>query len=138
MRYILDTDHVSLLQRGNARIAANLARIDVANCAVTIITAVEQIQGRLAVIRRARIEADAARGFEGLRETVAFFSSVQVLPYDTPAVAEFERLRNEGIRIGTQDLRIASIVLSRDATLITRNTRDFNLVPTLRIIDWSV
>ena len=54
------------------------------------------------------------------------------------STAEFERLRHEGIRIGTQDLRIASIALNRDAILITRNARDFNLVPTLRILDWSV
>jgi tRNA(fMet)-specific endonuclease VapC len=96
---------------------ANLVRVNVADCAVTIITVAEQMQGRLAVIRRARKEADAVRGFERLRETLAFYLAVQVLPYDAPAVAEFERLRRQRIRIGTQDLRIASIVLSRDATL---------------------
>lgn len=138
MLYVLDTDHISLLQRGDSKIMANLVRVNVADRAVTVITVAEQMQGRLAVIRRARREADAVRGFERLRETLAFYLAVQVLPYDAPAVAEFERLRRQRIRIGTQDLRIASIVLSRDATLVTRNARDFSLVPTLRIEDWSV
>ena len=58
MLYILDTDHISLLQRDNPQVIANLARIDEKNRAATVITVVEQIQGWLAFIRRAKKEAD--------------------------------------------------------------------------------
>ena len=34
------------------------------------------------------------------------------------------------------DLKIASIALANDATLLTRNTNDFRRVPGLRIADW--
>jgi tRNA(fMet)-specific endonuclease VapC len=34
------------------------------------------------------------------------------------------------------DLKIASIALAHDATLLTRNTRDFAQVPGLRIENW--
>ena len=54
------------------------------------------------------------------------------------AVMEFERLRRAKLRIGTQDLRIAAIALSRRATVVTRNARDFRQVPDLNIVDWSV
>ena len=54
LRYILDTDHVSLLQRGNVAIAARLDALAATAVAITMITADEQLQGRLTIIRRAR------------------------------------------------------------------------------------
>jgi tRNA(fMet)-specific endonuclease VapC len=138
MRYILDTDHISLLQRGHQQVMANLSRVDVTNRAVTIVTVAEQVQGRLAVIRRARTEAEATRAFTNLQNTIAFYQTVQVLPYNEEAAAKFEQLRQRKIRIGTQDLRIAAIAISHDATLITRNARDFGRVPDLSLEDWSV
>jgi hypothetical protein len=54
MLHILDTDHVSLLQRGNIPVRANLEQISIDQRAVTIITVIEQLQGRLAVIHQAR------------------------------------------------------------------------------------
>lgn len=138
MLYILDTDHISFLQRRNPHVLAKIARIAESNRAVTIITVVEQIQGRLAVIRRARKESDAARAFERLHEAINFYLTIRVLPYDAAAATEFDRLRRQKIRIGTQDLRIASIALSRNATVVTSNIRDFGKVPGLKIEDWSV
>ena len=138
MRYILDTDHVSLLQRGHPQVVAHLARIDLASRAVTVVTVAEQIQGRLAIIRRATAETAAAQAFERLQETIAFYLAVKVLPYDAAAVTLFEQLRQQKIRIGTQDLRIAAIALSNDATLVTRNHHHFRQVPGLNTVDWSV
>jgi tRNA(fMet)-specific endonuclease VapC len=136
--YVLDTDHLSLLQRGHARVLARLAAIPIAQRAVTIVSADEQLQGRLAVIRRAKTQTDAAREYERLRETIQFFANVHILSYTMTAVSEFEALRRQGLRIGTQDLRIAAICLTQQATLATRNQRDFGLVPGLMTEDWSL
>jgi tRNA(fMet)-specific endonuclease VapC len=136
--YVLDTDPLSLLQRGHPRVLARLTTVPVDQRAVTIISADEQLQGRLAMIRRAKTQLDAAREYEWLRETLQFFSSVRLLPYDAAAVAQFEALRRQNLRIGTQDLRIASICLTQQAILATRNLRDFGLVPGLMTEDWSL
>jgi tRNA(fMet)-specific endonuclease VapC len=39
--------------------------------------------------------------------------------------------------VGTMDLKIAAIVLSRDATLLSANLADFRQVPRLRVQDWT-
>ncbi|RRR76021.1 MAG: type II toxin-antitoxin system VapC family toxin [Candidatus Viridilinea halotolerans] len=136
-RYILDTDHVSLYQRRHPQVVARLLAMPHADLFVTTITLGEQIQGRLAVIRQARTQSDAARGYVRLRETVEFYQSVQLVDYTTDAVVHFETLRREGIRIGTQDLRIAAIALAEGAILVSRNTRDFVQVPGLALEDWA-
>ena len=78
MRYVLDTDHISLLQRGHAQVFANMDSVDIADRAVTVVTVAEQTQGRLAVIRRATTESATARGFDRLHETIAFYLTVKV------------------------------------------------------------
>ncbi|MFZ0547914.1 MAG: type II toxin-antitoxin system VapC family toxin [Candidatus Promineifilaceae bacterium] len=138
MLYILDTDHISLLQRGHERVIINLSRVEIGRRAVTIVTVSEQVQGRLAVIRRSRTEIEAARAFTNLQNTIAFYQAIHVLEYTEEAVAIFEKLRSQKIRVGTQDLRIAAIVLSQEATLVTRNSRDFAKIPDLSLEDWSV
>jgi predicted nucleic acid-binding protein len=47
-----------------------------------------------------------------------------------------QQLRKSHLRVGTMDLKIAAIVLARDATLLSRNVRDFKGIPGLRVDNW--
>ena len=47
-------------------------------------------------------------------------------------------LRHQKIRVGTQDLRIAAIVLSQGGILVTRNQRNFVQIPNLILEDWTI
>jgi tRNA(fMet)-specific endonuclease VapC len=58
------------------------------------------------------------------------------LPWDDEAATRFRSFRQQGIRIGTMDLKIACIVLEYDAVLLTRNRSDFEKVPGLRFENW--
>jgi tRNA(fMet)-specific endonuclease VapC len=42
------------------------------------------------------------------------------------------------IRVGTQDLRIASIVLANQGILLSRNARDFDRFPNLIVENWTI
>ncbi len=74
----------------------------------------------------------------GCVELVRFFAVWQIIHFYHAAADEFKRLRKHGIRIGTMDLKIASIALSHNATLISANLRDFEKVPNLRVENWLV
>jgi tRNA(fMet)-specific endonuclease VapC len=59
----------------------------------------------------------------------------EILPFDERAANEFLRLRKHA-RIGTKDLKIASIALVNDALLLSANLREFRHVPGLRVESW--
>jgi tRNA(fMet)-specific endonuclease VapC len=60
-----------------------------------------------------------------------------VVDYTAQTDALVSDLRKQGLRIGTQDLRIAAITVANAAILVTRNSRDFAQVPGLVLEDWS-
>jgi tRNA(fMet)-specific endonuclease VapC len=77
-------------------------------------------------------------GYSKLNETLDFYRTKTVLDFNTAASTQFQQLIRQKIRAGTQDLRIASIALAIGGTVVTRNQRDFQRVPGLRIEDWSI
>lgn len=78
------------------------------------------------------------QAYANLGETVKFFENIHVLDFDQEACNHYTELKRQKIRIGTQDLKIASIVLSKPAILVTRNRKDFEKIPNLKIEDWTV
>jgi tRNA(fMet)-specific endonuclease VapC len=104
----------------------------------TVVTVEEQYGGRLAQIRKAQTPETLVAAYDRLIATFALFSQLAILPYDLTAADFFKQFRQTGIRIGTQDLRIASITLAHSGIVVTRNRKDFEQVPGLSIEDWSV
>ena len=75
--------------------------------------------------------------YRQLERLLGFYCETPLLPFDDKALNAFQRLWVARLRVGTMDLKIASIALANDATLLTRNRRDFERVPRLRLEDWS-
>lgn len=142
MRYLLDTDHISFLQWRSrsefAILATRIAGHQPTDFAFSIVSFHEQVMGAHTFIARAQTPADTVRGYILLMEIIQGFSTAPILPFDTGAAIVFEGLRSQRIRIATMDLRIASIALSQDLVLLTRNISDFRKVPGLVIEDWTV
>lgn len=79
---------------------------------------------------------ELVRAYESLADITDFLHGFTRLPFDKEAAARFLKLRKQGVRIGTMDLRIACIVMEHDAMLLTRNTVDFEKVPGLKFENW--
>ena len=76
--------------------------------------------------------------YERLTELVEFYSAWEIAPF-TPAAAAadiFAALKKQRLRVGTQDLKIASIALANNAVLLSANLVDFQRVPGLKVEDW--
>lgn len=138
--FLLDSDHVSLIDRGGtagANIRARLRRVPPDDVCACIVSYEEQIRGWTAVIAQARTIVGQIPFYSELQRLLGFYCTTPLLPFDAQAAAVFERLKTAKIRIGTMDLKIASIALAHDATLLTRNLADFRKVPALKAEDWS-
>ncbi len=106
--------------------------------AVTIITYEEQMRGWLDYIARANTMPKQLRAYERLRFHIERYRKIPLLDFDEIAAREFERLKQNRIRIGTMDLKIAAIALANNATLLSRNRSDFGKITDLKLEDWSV
>ena len=137
---ILDTDHMSVLQYGGSPHAIALqARLDVFppdEVTTTVITVEEQMRGWLGLINRYSDAYRQVAYYDRLIGLIAFFAEWSVLRFDQQAANRFQQLRQQRVRIGTMDLKIASIALVHSATLLSSNWRDFQHVPGLHVEDW--
>lgn len=141
MRYLLDTDHLSFLQRGSGAgfdaLTARMNAVPAGEFGLTVISLHEQALGCHTYLSRARSTADLIRGYSLLHEMLSAFVVAEVMPFDAAAADEFARLSRLRLRIASMDLRIAAIAVSRNLVLLTRNTRDFGRIPGLLTEDWT-
>ncbi len=137
---LLDTDHVTVLWHvEHPRCTALKARLESARdrvTAISVITLEEQTRGWLAEIGRRRDVRHQVEAYERLAGLFRFFGGWEIVPFDVRSAEEFTRLRRQRVRIGTPDLKIASVALVQGALLLSANLRDFQKVPGLRVENW--
>ena len=137
IRFLLDTDHVTLHDQGHPLVCQRLASRLPESIAVSAVTVEETLRGRLAVLAR-RLEGEAlVRAYAKLVDDLRFFASVAIVPFDRDCERRYRDLRSAGVRVGTQDLKIAATGLTHNLVVVTRNRRDFGRVAGLATEDWS-
>ena len=138
---ILDTDCLSLLERERHLESSNLfnalERHQADEICTTIISFEEQMRGWLSFIARCKTLEEQVVGYERLHRFLDSYRNTPVLDFDDRAAAVFSELKKSKLRVGTMDLKIASIAISKKAILLTRNLSDFEQVPGLRAEDWT-
>jgi tRNA(fMet)-specific endonuclease VapC len=135
--FVLDTDHVSLLQRGHPTVAARVLATPPEQLAVSVVTFEEQLGAWYSQIRQARDPEKVARAYEGLFQILEDAKRVRIMPFSRPAIDRYTQLRRIHRRVGRMDLAIAAIAIEAGAVLVTRNRADFEPIEGLTIQDWS-
>jgi tRNA(fMet)-specific endonuclease VapC len=140
MIVILDTDHLTAIQRRSepacSNLQARLKRFSQATVCTSIINFEEQMRGWLSVIASATKTEEELSAYERPQALVGFFAEIRVIGDDQPAADRFAALWRLKLRIGSMDLKVAAIALASDALLASANVRDFGRVPGLHVEDW--
>jgi tRNA(fMet)-specific endonuclease VapC len=140
--YLIDTDHLGIIQRQSepafSRLLSRVQQRSSADIFVPIISFHEQVSGWNSYLHRATTSAGVVRAYDMFHHILADFARMQIAPYDAMAATQFDALRAAGIRVGTMDLRIAAIALSRQFVVLSRNLVDFTRVPGLLVEDWTL
>ncbi len=135
--YVLDTDTVTLYQRGHSVVVRNVLAHGIDTLALAVISVEEELTGWYTKLRQVKKRDELARVYQRLSEAVPFFARFSILSFTEHAIIRYEWLRKLARNVGKNDLRIAAIALENNATIVTRNLRDFQRVPGLMIEDWS-
>jgi tRNA(fMet)-specific endonuclease VapC len=112
-----------------------------ANLAITIVTVQEIFNGWIGRLNHLSEASNQVYLYGKLSKVVAYLQEVQVFDFNAAAdqafrqlLTDYPELRKNRIQ---KDVRIAAIEISNNATIVTRNQRDFSQVPNLRVLNWS-
>ena len=129
MKYLLDTDTLSFILRGEGKVEERFRAVRPSEVCTSPIV-VGEIE--LGLARRSN------RKLKRLCERL--FEILQVVPYEREAARRYgslaAKLLDAGTPIGLEDTMIAAHALSLDLTLVTHNLKHFERVPRLRVKDW--
>ncbi len=132
LQFLFDTDHLTLLERGHAPVVRRFVSQPVDSVALSPITVEEALRGRLAHLSR---KHDVG-AYALLVGTVELLNQLPIAPYYNRCEQRYQQLR-AGLRVGSQDLRIAAVALVNTLILVTRNQQDFAKVSEIQTDDWS-
>ncbi|MBC1190545.1 MULTISPECIES: type II toxin-antitoxin system VapC family toxin [Microcystis] len=138
MMYLLDTDTLTHLHSGNTNVINRLENLQDEEVAITIVTKLEILRGRIDYLLKAFSGSDLLKAQELFSRSETLLNQLPVILIDPNAANQFDRLQDisKFRKIGRSDLLIASIALANQARLVTRNLRHFRQIPHLFLENW--
>jgi tRNA(fMet)-specific endonuclease VapC len=129
---VLDSNTISYYFRGDPSVVFRMQALRPADIGVPAVVEYELRCGLM------RLPPDAAQ--TRLAALTQLLRPMQVLPFDSECAAEAARICVEleaaGTPIGPHDTLIAATALRHQATLVTRNVREFSSVTGLQWRNW--
>ena len=102
-RYVLDTDILSLYERGQTSVLRRMAAVPPSDRAITVITVEEQLSGWYALVRQAKQPADLARAYQRLADCVLILAGLPILSLTVPAIGQYQSLLAMKLNIRKND-----------------------------------
>ena len=94
------------------------------------------MRGWLAVIAKEKLALRQVVGYRELALLFEFYAEFEIVPFDEAAARQFDELRQQKLRIGSRDLKIAATALVNHALHLSANRTDFEKVSGLRVENW--
>jgi len=138
--YLLDTDMMTHWLYENAKVRTRfdaVAKTD--RVAISLITRVELLRGRFESVLKAANRAEWLQAQERLLRTEEALKDVEVILITESAADQFDALRvvKKLNKMDRGDKLQAAMALANNATLVTRNTKDYANVPNLKVENWA-
>ncbi len=134
MKYVLDTNAVSALMRGDSRVVDHLAQTSRAAVGIPQPVLAEIAYG-IERLPRSRRRENLRRRLELLR------SELRRCEWSDAVSEKFSEIKaaleRKGLRIEDFDVAIAAHAVAQDAILVTADTDHMRRVPGLAVEDWS-
>jgi tRNA(fMet)-specific endonuclease VapC len=137
LRFLFDTDHLTLYERGHPLLTQRLAAQPAGAVGVSAVTVEEALRGRLGALSRARDGPTRIYRYLLLVQTFHLLHQFPIVVFDQVCENQFQQLLALRLRVGTQDLKMAACARANSLTLLTRNRRDFARIPGIVLDDWS-
>lgn len=134
---ILDTDTISEFERGQPRVMRRVLSQPLSETVITVISIEEQFSGWQAYLRKARTAAEITDAYQKLTNAARILSGFHIMTFSEAAIRRHRLLLAMKLNVRSMDLRIAAIALEENATVITRNLRDFQRIPGLTCENWA-
>jgi tRNA(fMet)-specific endonuclease VapC len=129
--FLLDTNFCIHFIRGKAWARLALSKVQVPEVAVSAVTVGELFEGAH------RSEQTAIE----IKKAEAFLAPIEVIPFGREEAKVWglieANLRKQGKPIEAEDSIIAATAITNDLTLVTGNTKHFDRIDGLRLIDWE-
>lgn len=141
--YLLDTNIIALLFRGNPPLALQnkISQTLPTQRFICSVTLQEMMKGRLAQLSKAEDPKNKQSLWQQHELFMRTFHYLQTFPtilYAQEADGVFAAIPNSLKRRGVSDCRIAACAISNGYTLVTQNTGDFSEIPGLVLEDWTI
>ncbi len=130
MRYILDTDVLIYLLKGNKILQDKVREVGIYSIGISVISLAELYFGAY----------NSSKVDDNLKLVERFCQKLNIYTDDERMAKIFGKvkanLKSSGQMIEDFDILIAGIAIVNDCTLITNNERHFSRIPDLKIENW--
>lgn len=128
-RYMLDTNAIVEMLRGNRKIIEQIERHGIQNCFISEVTIAELYYGA--------VKSGNSKHFEDIEIVESLF---QIVP-QYPSFLNYAKIRHHltsmGLGVDTFDMLIGASAVQGKYVLVTHNQKHFSRIPELQIVDWQ-